>query len=136
MTSLHHRRIKKRKLLDLQIHPPTNPITTPSPLNSLIPTTNVKSSETELECLYKALSKAGKTFLLSPGHAEASVPLQAKSALPLPLRSLYKQDYPDLLSKCEAVCKTLSVTSEQAKLVEEKTRKQCISGISFQKIAA
>ena len=50
---------KKRKLLDLQIHPPTNAITTPSPLNLPIPTTNVKASETELECLYKAHSKQG-----------------------------------------------------------------------------
>ena len=133
---------KKRKLLDLQIHPPTNAITTHSPLNLPIPTTNVKASETELECLYKAHSKAGKSVLLSlvPGHAEAFVPLQAKGALPLPLRSQYKQDYlqlsyPDLLSKCEAVCKTLSVTSEQAKLVDEKTRKQSNSRIWFQQRA-
>ena len=108
-------------------------LTTPSPLNSPIPTTNVKPSETELECLYKALSKAGKSVLLSPGHAEAFVPLQAKGALPLPLRSLYQQDYSDLLSKCEAVCKTLSVTSEQAKLVEERQESSLILESGFSK---
>ena len=55
---------KRKKLLDQQTHPPTNAITTRSPFNLPIPTTNVKASSSEPECFYKTLSEAGKSVNL------------------------------------------------------------------------
>ena len=100
-------------------------------------------STTELHSFYSTLSKVGKPVILSlvPEFCEAYVPLQLKGVLPPPLSELYREDYlalsyPDFLKKCEETFETLSIGSEQAKAVEEKTREQSNSKTWFQQRAA
>ena len=69
------------------------------------------------------------------------MPLQSKGILPPPLSELYREDYlalpyPELLTKCEETFEALSVSSEQVKAVEEKTREQSNSKTWFHQRAA
>lgn len=100
----------------------------------------MKPSVDELDNFYKTLSEAGtKPAILSivPGYCEAYVPLQVTGDLPPSLSNLYNEQfaslsYPELLSKCEEVYASLSITQDQAKLVENKTRTQSRSKTWFQ----
>lgn len=102
-----------------------------------------RPSSAELDSFYKALSEAGKPAILSlvPKFCDAYVPLQMTSVLPTPLPELYSEhfldlSYPQLLLQCEEVYKNLSISPEQAKSVEQKTRKQADSKVWFQQRAA
>ncbi len=99
----------------------------------------IKPSSDELACLYKRLSEAGKPALLSliPGYCEAYVSLYERGILPQPLTELYQAEflnmtYPDLLIQCEESYNNITITQEEAKNVEEKTRDQVRSKIWFQ----
>ena len=103
----------------------------------------MKPSASELNSLFKTLSETGKPAILSivPGFCEAYVPLQVKGDLPSPLSNLYNESflnltYPALLSKCEEAYEEayedVSICSNQAELVENKTRKQSNSNMWFQ----
>ena len=123
------------------------PSSTPSSVSlvshSDMPTTSMKPSSSELEKFYRTLSNAGKPVVLSlvPGYCEAYVPLQSKGVLPPPLSDLYKEEYlalsyPEILTKSEEVFKSLSITSEQVKAVEQNTREQSNSKTWFRQRAA
>ena len=98
-----------------------------------------KPSSDELECLYKKLSEAGKPALLSlvPGYCEAYTSLYDQGILPKPLTDLHQEEYldltyPNLLIQCEECYKKITITPEEAKSIEEKTRDQASSKIWFQ----
>ena len=69
---------------------------------------------------------------------DSYIPLYEKGVLPKPLVLLYEEtifSYPDLLKKCEQVYKDMTLTAEQVKTVEEKTRDQSGSKLWFQQRA-
>ena len=118
---------KQRKLCDDQ------QVSTPP---ASIPTSDMKPSASELNSLFKTLSETGKPAILSIVPGFCDVPLQVKGDLPSPLSNLYNESflnltYPALLSKCEEAYEDLSICSNQAELVENKTRKQSNSKIWF-----
>ena len=106
--------------------------TTPSITSSLVVSTvSITPSSSELDSFNSKLSKVGKPVLLSlvPSFCEAYVPLQSKGIGPSPLSEPYRKDYlalpcPELLTKCEETFEALSISYEQVKAVEEKTREQ------------
>ena len=133
---LHSPTKKHRQLLnDQQV-----PLSTPPSSN---PTSDMKPSASELDSFFKTLSETGKpAAILSivPSFCEAYVPLQVKGDLPSPLKNLYNESfssltYPELLLKCEEAYNNLSITSNQANLVEVKTRNQSNSKIWYQQRA-
>ena len=72
---------------------------------------------------------------LVDGFNYSNIPLYEKGALPKPLTLLYEEtvfSYPDLLKKCEQVYHDMTLTAEQVKVVEEKTRDQSSSKLWFQ----
>ena len=83
------------------------------------------------------LSEAGKPALLSlvPGYCEPYTSLYDQGILPKPLTDLYQEEYldltyPNLLIQCECY-KKITITPEEAKRIEEKTRDQASSKIWF-----
>ena len=103
--------------------PPKNKITPPS--------------HEEVGTFYKNLFQAEKAVLLSlvPEYSDHYVPLCA-SVLPSPLTQLFSSEnlnlpFPDLLNKCEEVFETYSITVDMAGQIEERTREQAQSKISF-----
>ena len=103
------------------------------------PSFNMKPSASELNNFYKTLSETGKPAILSivPDFSEAYVPLQVNGDLSSPLtnKELLSLTYTDLLSECEKAYQGLSISSEQAKLVQNKTRAQSKSKIWFKQRA-
>ena len=103
--------------------------TTSAPKKSLIVQ---KPNEAELTDYYLKLSKAKhKPVLLSlvNGVNDYFVPLYIKGILHQPLTALYNQKYqeipfPEILKVCEALYDTVTITPEQANMVEQKTRAQ------------
>ena len=103
--------------------------TTSAPKKSLIVQ---KPTEAELTDYYLKLSKAKhKPVLLSliNGVNDYFVPLYIKGILPQPLTALYNQKhqeipFPEILKVCEALYDTVTITPEQANIVEQKTRGQ------------
>ena len=99
-------------------------------------------SSQDLDTLYKKLSEAGKPVILSlvPKYCETYVPLCEQEILPKPLTDLFKEEYldlsyPDLLACCESCYDGLTITTEQSKAVEQKTKQQCGSKVWFQQRA-
>lgn len=124
--------IKHKKLLDGE---QTACSSSSSSASSLKPTAD------QLDSLYRTLSSCSiKPVLLSitPDYADPYVPVEAQGVLPIPLRALYNKDYlllsyTDLLAKCEGV--SITVTTEQAHFLEEKTRLQAKSTVWFEQRA-
>ena len=91
-----------------------------------------KPTEAELTDYYLKLSKAKhKPVLLSlvNGVNDYFVLLYIMGILPQPLTALYNQKYqempfPEILEVCEALYDTVTITPEQANMVEQKTRGQ------------
>ena len=102
-------------------------------------TTSLTPSSSEIDIFYHNLSKVGeKPVILSlvPGFCDAYVPLQSQANFPTSLMNLYDKDYlglsyPDLLTKCEQTFHTLTLTSDAVKAVEEATKEQTKSKMSF-----
>ena len=99
-------------------------------------------SQDELHSLYRELSKSGKPVLLSlvPEFSESYVPMCMSGTIPQPLtdhfdKSYLDLSYPDLLNKCEEFYSSYSITPEQAKTIEEKSREQSKSRLWFQQRA-
>ena len=95
-------------------------------------------TEDELTALYKNLSDAGNPVILSiiPPHSEKFVPQSCSDQLPKLLTSLYdktllKVSYPELLTKCEDVFTNLSITAEEAKMLEKATQSQSACTLWF-----
>ena len=92
-------------------------------------------TEDELTALYK---NAGNPVILSiiPPHSEKFVPQSCSDQLPKLLTSLYdktllKVSYPELLTKCEDVFTNLSITAEEAKVLEKATQSQSACTLWF-----
>ena len=100
-----------------------------------------ESTKEELQSLYRDIAAASKPALLSlvPGFSDEYVPLSEKGVLLKPLTDLYSADYMDLahpdLVKCEEIYSTVTVTSEEARSIEENTRDQSSSNLWFQQRA-
>ena len=96
-------------------------------------------TEDELKEHYSRLTKTkGRPVLLSlvPGLNDSFIPKYVSGILPKPLTHLYDEDalslpFPDLLKKCEQIYDEVSVSVEQAKMVEQETRKQSNSKIWY-----
>ena len=95
-------------------------------------------TEDELTTLYKNLSDAGNPVILSiiPPHSERFVPRSCSDQLPKLLTSLYNKtliniSYPELLKKCEDVFTNLSITTEEAKVLEKATQSQSACNLWF-----
>lgn len=100
--------------------------------------TTPKPTNAELQKLYHELSKTGKPVLLSlvPDFCKDYIPTCEQGILPLPLTDIFKEEmleagYMDLLQVCEDVFDNLSISSEQARKLEESTRKQSQSKLWF-----
>ena len=91
-----------------------------------------KPTEAKLQEHYAKLSKTkNKPLLLSlvSGFNDDFVPLYVRGLLPEPLTSLFHKDnekvaFPDLLKACDAFYDMVSLTPQQAHMVELKTREQ------------
>ena len=100
--------------------------TTPVPKKSLI---MQKPTESELTEYYLKLSKTKHKPVLLSLVNDDFVPLYVKGILPQPLTALYDQKYEEMpfseiLKACEALYDTVTITPEQANMVELKTRGQ------------
>ena len=102
-----------------------------------------RPTQNDLAVFYKKLADSSKKpviLSLVPEYSDAFVPLYKKGTLPLPLPNCFQEkylelSYPELLIQCEAFFKSLRITPEQVKSVEEKTREQSRSKIWFQQRA-
>ena len=95
--------------------------------------TQVPTSQ-ELNSLYKEISVAGKPVILSliPGYSEPYIPLTQEGFCQPPYDIKYLEvSYPDLLNKCEHFFNSYTITSTQAKVVEERTKDQAHCKIWF-----
>ena len=100
-------------------------------------------SKNELDEFFKKLSDTGrKPVILSlvPEYSDAYVPLYKSGTLPKPLTDYCEEkylrlNYPELLNASEIFFESLSISPEQAKEVELKTREQSGSKVWFQQRA-
>lgn len=102
-------------------------------------TSNIVPSDKELEEFYKALSETGKPAILSiiSGHCEGYTPVQVNSTPPS-LSDLFREKhlpvlYTDLMDKCNQRFTEITVSAEQAHVIEENTRSQAQSEVWFQR---
>ena len=101
---------------------------------------NVKPQESSIARFYCQLSTKtpGKPVILSlvSEYANAYIPKTLTSDFPRPLSELFDASavnltFDELLTKCEEVYDTFTITRDEAKVVEANTRKQAKCGIWF-----
>ena len=101
---------------------------------------NLKPQESAIAKFFRQLSTktSGKPVILSlvPEYADAYIPKTLTSNFPRPLSELFDPNtvnltFDELLTKCEEVYDTFTITRDEVKVVEANTRKQAKCGIWF-----
>ena len=98
-------------------------------------------SQPETDEFFSKLHATGTKFIMlsiTNLYSEEFVPVSMQGAFPKPLTDLYDEsylnlEYKDLLQKCKDV--SISLTTEEANVIEEQTRGQAASKLWYRRRA-